>query len=141
MGWHALVPGRYASAMALPVVPNTLFQIGRIVIGTAFVVAPAKAGDGWVGEAAVADGGVMARAFGGRDIALGIATIAAASDRRLFTTLLATGVMVDAIDCAATVAAGDRIPQQARTVSGALAAGAALNGIGLLLRASRSNAA
>lgn len=118
--------------MALPVIPNGLFQLGRIVIGAAFVAAPAKAGDGWVGEAAIADGGVMARAFGGRDIALGIATIAAARDRKLLSTLLAVGVMVDVIDCAATVAAGDRIPRQGRVASAALAAGAAINGVGLL---------
>lgn len=119
----------------LPAVPNTAFQLGRVLIGIAFVAAPGRAGEGWVGDAATADGGVMARAFGGRDIALGVATIAAAREQKVLRPLLALGVMVDAIDCAATVAAGDRIPKQARVVSAGVAALAAVNGARLLARA------
>ena len=118
----------------IPAVPNTVFQLGRVLIGAAFVAAPVRAGEGWIGDAAGADGGVMARAFGGRDIALGVATIVAAREPRVLRPLLALGVMVDVIDCAATIAAGERIPKQARTVSAAVAAMAAVNGARLLAR-------
>ncbi|MFM8527037.1 MAG: hypothetical protein ACKOBH_02800 [bacterium] len=121
-----------------PAVPNTIFQAGRILIGSAFVVAPGKAGEGWVGDTALSDGGVMARAFGARDIALGVAAIIAERERRGLAPLLAVGVMVDAVDCAATLAAGDRIPRQARMVSATLAAAATHNGVLLLAREMKS---
>lgn len=115
-----------------PTVPNTIFQAGRIAIGAAFVIAPGKAGEGWVGDTALADGGVIARAFGARDIALGAAAIVAEREGRGLAPLLAAGVMVDATDCLATIAAGDRIPQKARVVSATVAALATLNGALLL---------
>ena len=114
--------------------PNTIFQAGRILIGAAFVAAPGKAGEGWVGDTASADGGVIARAFGARDVALGIATIVAEREERGLASLLAVGMMVDAVDCLATIAAGERIPAKARMASATLAAAAALNGAILLAR-------
>ena len=117
--------------MALAI-PNVLFQAGRIVIGAAFLANPEQASSRWVGEeAAGADGGVMARAFGVRDVALGAATIAAARSGNL-RTLLALGILCDVVDCVATLAAGEKIPQQARVLTAAVAAGAALNGVALL---------
>jgi len=79
----------------------------------------------------------MARAFGARDIALGIATVAAQSHGGGYRTLLAVGVFCDAVDCGATILAGDRIPDRARLLTAAVAAGAALNGLLLLARACR----
>jgi hypothetical protein len=119
-------------------IPNSLFQAGRIVIGAGFVAAPEAIGRSWIGDAANADGGIMARAFGGRDIALGAATLLAARDAKTLAPLLALGVMVDSIDCAATLAAGEKIPDRTRFVSAAIAAGAAINGLRLFARA-RSN--
>lgn len=117
--------------MALAI-PNVLFQAGRIAVGVAFLANTEQASSRWIGdEAAGADGGVMARAFGVRDVALGAATISAARGGNL-RTLLALGILCDVVDCAATLAAGERIPQQARVVSAAVAAGAALNGVALL---------
>ena len=121
-------------------IPNSIFQVGRIIIGAGFVAAPEAIGKTWIGDAANADGGVMARAFGGRDIALGVATLIAARDRRTLAPLLALGVMVDAIDCAATLAAGDRIPDRARNASAAVAAGAAINGLRLYAATHRGDA-
>jgi hypothetical protein len=118
----------------IPAVPNTPFQVGRILIGAAFVTSPGRAGEGWVGDAATADGGVIARAFGARDVALGVATILAARDGRGLAPLLAAGVMVDAVDCLATLAAGEKIPKNARTASALLAAAATVNGACLLAR-------
>jgi len=120
-------------------IPNSLFQVGRIVIGVAFVAAPEAVGKSWIGDAANADGGVMARAFGGRDIALGAATLIAARDAKTLAPLLALGAMVDAIDCAGTLAAGDKIPDRARYASAAVAAGAAINGLRLFARARASS--
>ena len=113
-------------------IPNVFFQAGRIVVGVAFLANTNQASARWIGdEAAGADGGVMARAFGVRDIALGAATISAGRGGNL-RTLLALGILCDVVDCAATLAAGEKIPQQARVVSAAVAAGAALNGVALL---------
>ena len=116
-------------------IPNSLFQAGRILIGAAFVAAPESVGRSWIGDAANADGGVMARAFGGRDIALGAATLIAARESKTLSSLLALGVMVDAMECGATLAAGERIPDRARYASAGLAAGAAINGLRLFARA------
>ena len=121
-------------------IPNGLFQAGRILIGAAFVAAPEAVGKSWIGDAANADGGVMARAFGGRDIALGAATLIAAPESKTLAPLLALGAMVDAIDCAATLAAGDKIPDRARYASAAVAAFAAVNGLRLLARARTASA-
>jgi hypothetical protein len=113
-------------------IPNVLFQAGRIVVGVAFLANTNQASARWIGdEAAGADVGVMARAFGVRDIALGAATISAGRGGNL-RTLLALGIFCDVVDCAATLAAGEKIPQQARVLTAAVAAGAALNGVALL---------
>lgn len=130
---------QYSRILPAPV-SNTIFQSGRILIGSAFVAAPGKAGEGWVGDTALADGGVMARAFGARDVALGVATIIAEREERGLAPLLAVGVMVDAVDCLATLAAGDRIPSQARALTATLAAAATLNGALLLARELRKGA-
>ena len=122
-------------------IPNSVFQVGRIVIGAGFVAAPEAIGKSWIGDAANADGGIMARAFGGRDIALGAATLIAARDPKTLALMLALGVMVDTIDSAATLAAGDKIPDRARYVSAAIAAGAAINGLRLFARARRGASA
>ena len=60
-----------------------------------------------------------------------IATISAARGGNL-RTLLAVGILCDVVDCAATLAAGEKIPQQSRVLTAAVAAGAALNGVALL---------
>jgi len=116
-------------------IPNNVFQVGRIVIGAGFVAAPEAIGKSWIGEAANADGGIMARAFGGRDIALGAATLLAARNPKTLAPILALGVMVDSIDCAATLAAGDKVPERTRYVSAAVAGWAALNGLRLFAAA------
>lgn len=117
----------------VPAVPNVLFQTGRIAIGLAFVADPERAGERWVGEGvAGADGGVMGRAFGVRDFALGTATLAAQARGDGYRPLLALGIACDAVDFAATLMAGDRIPPRARQVTAAVAAAAALNGVLLL---------
>ncbi|MBU3674675.1 MAG: hypothetical protein FGM34_06450 [Solirubrobacteraceae bacterium] len=117
----------------VPAVPNPIFQAGRIAIGAAFVADPERAGERWVGPGtAGADGGVMGRAFGVRDLALGTATVAAQARGSGYRTLLALGVACDAVDLAATLMAGDRIPSRARQVTAAVAAIATLNGVLLL---------
>jgi hypothetical protein len=65
---------------------------------------------------------------------LGVATILAARDGRGLAPLLAAGVMVDAVDCLATLAAGEKIPKNARTASALQAAAATVNGACLLAR-------
>ena len=54
---------------------------GRVVIGAALLAAPGAMARQWMGSVAETDGGALAiRAFGGRDLALGAATLLALRD-------------------------------------------------------------
>jgi hypothetical protein len=112
-----------------------LLSAGRILIGVAFVAAPARGAAGWIGrDAEHAGTQVMARAFGGRDIALGAATLATVGSRGPLLPLVLGGVLADATDAAGTLAAGDRIPAAARRTAAAVAVGAALTGAWIATR-------
>ena len=116
-----------------------LLSAGRIVLGAAFVAAPSRGAAGWIGRDAERPGTqVMTRAFGGRDVALGAATLAAAGGRGPLLPLVLAGVLVDATDAAGTLAAGDGIPPAARRASTAVAVAAALTGVWIATRLDRS---
>lgn len=78
----------------------------RVLFGAAFLVVPGRAAKSWIGPAAAsAGGGVMVRAAGARDLALGAGALAAlrgAADARPW---LAAHLVSDATDAAATWAA------------------------------------
>lgn len=105
---------------------------GRVAFGLALVGAPARIGSSWLGP----DGErrsthVALRGLGARDIALaGGAGWAAARGSAVRPWLLAT-VGGDLADIAATLAAGDTLPQRARTGTVLLAGGSALAWAGL----------
>jgi len=118
------VDGREAITIAL--------AAGRVAFGLALVGAPARIGSSWLGP----DGErrsthVALRGLGARDIALaGGAGWAAARGSAVRPWLLAT-VGGDLADIAATLAAGDTLPQRARTGTVLLAGGSALAWAGL----------
>jgi hypothetical protein len=115
-------------------------NVGRAVVGGALLAAPARAGAAWVGpEAALPSTGVMTRAMGARDLGLALGTLAAlrsgsrGGGGRARTWLLA-GVLADAADLAATLAAGRSLPPAGRNGTAVVAATATATGLALALR-------
>lgn len=100
---------------------------GRVAFGLALVGAPGRIGPSWLGP----DGErrsthVALRGLGARDIALaGGAAWAAATGSATRPWLIAT-VGGDLSDIAATLAAGEALPERARTGTLLLAGGSAL---------------
>jgi hypothetical protein len=102
---------------------------GRIVVGGAFVLAPGLAGRLWIGadseRRAVK---VLGRAFGVRDLALGLGVVIALERGAPVRGWIEGGVLSDAVDVTATALAGDSIPPDVRR--GALALGASSAALG-----------
>lgn len=106
----------------------------RIAIGvTALVIPPLMAGP-WVGAGAKRmDVRLMARAAGGRDVALGVGTLLARrdGDERALRHWLRMGALSDATDATLTLANFKRLPRFGRMGVLASAGGAALVGLWL----------
>jgi len=106
---------------------------GRAALGAGMVAAPVLAGRPWIGpDASSAGAKVIGRAFGVRDVVLGLGTIEADRRGEGLRTWIAAGVIADAVDLVATLAAGDEIPARGRRAVAVLASGAALTGLVLL---------
>lgn len=87
--------------------------VNRIAIGLAYVVAPGRAGRGWIGDAAE-DGAakVFTRALGARDLALGAGALRALSgDGAGARPWLAGQALADGTDLVATLLARDHLPR------------------------------
>jgi hypothetical protein len=96
---------------------------GRMVVGAAFALAPRLAGRTWIGRHAdPRPVRVFARAFGVRDLALGLGVVIALDRGAPVRGWIEGGVLSDVVDVCATLLAGDSIPADARR--GALALGA-----------------
>lgn len=88
---------------------------GRMAIGAALVLAPRLAGPMWIGDAADSRAvKVLARAFGARDLALGLGTAVALDRGGPVRGWLEGAALADAVDFVATLVAGDSIPRGAR---------------------------
>jgi hypothetical protein len=101
---------------------------GRIAFGGSALIAPRLLGSTWVGDAAAPPGfGVIARAFGIRDLGLGVGTFQAlqSGNRQALRTWLIVGLAADAVDLGATIAARDKLPSRAVPML-ALLAGSAI---------------
>ena len=114
-------------------------NVGRAVVGGALLAAPARAGAAWVGpEAALPSTGVMMRAMGARDLGLALGTLAALRSGSRggggARTWLLAGVLADAADLAATLAAGRSLPPAGRNGTAVVAATATATGLALALR-------
>ena len=114
-------------------------NVGRAVVGGALLAAPARAGAAWVGpEAALPSTGVMTRAMGARDLGLALGTLGALRSGRRDgggpRTWLLAGVLADAADLAATLAAGRSLPPAGRNGTAVVAVTATATGLALALR-------
>lgn len=101
--------------------------IGRLALGAALLLAPGRAGRGWIGEAARSPGGKVAlRALGSRDLVLGYGVIHAldTGDDSLRDWVTLAG-LCDLTDAAASVVAFRRLPTKGRWLAVTLAGGAA----------------
>ncbi len=113
-----------------------LLQGGRVVIGAALLVAPAAAGELWVGSPARSAGGQVAlRALGARDFVLGLGAMRAArsGDVSSAAAWCAALAACDAVDGVATGAVRAELPSGGLPVM-ALAFGAAAAGVALAAR-------
>ena len=105
---------------------------GRQLVGAAFVVAPGLAGGAWVGsDARRRPVKVLARAFGARDLAIGLGVVIALDRGAPVRGWIESGVLSDAIDVAASLLAGSSIPPALRWPCVALGAGSAALGVWL----------
>jgi hypothetical protein len=101
----------------------------RIAIGAAFVLLPGLAGRMWIGsDAARRPVKVLARAFGARDLAIGLGIVIALDRGTPVRGWIEAGVLSDGIDTAASLLAGDSIPAAIRWPAIALGAGSTAAG-------------
>jgi hypothetical protein len=105
---------------------------GRIAVGAAFVLLPGLAGRMWIsGDAARRPVKVLARAFGARDLAIGLGVVIALDRGTPVRGWIEAGVLSDAIDTCASLLAGSSIPPAIRWPCIALGAGSAAAGAAL----------
>jgi hypothetical protein len=117
-------PRRLASTLA----------IGRLAIGAALVAKPqSEVGGGWVGseEAQRPTTALLFRSVGARDMALGLGTLGALRQGGRMAPWLLGATLADAVDLAATFAAGKAIPVKGRAAILVLAGGAIVSQLAL----------
>jgi hypothetical protein len=108
---------------------------GRMLVGAAFVLAPGLAGRLWIGrDASQRSVKVLARAFGVRDLALGLGVVIALDRGTPVRSWIEGGVLSDAVDVCASLLAGDSIPRDVRRGALALGASSAVLGAALSRR-------
>lgn len=108
-----------------------IIAVGRAVLGIALLLAPDRVSSRWLGTTSEPVR-ILTRGLGARDLALGVATIAALQRRGDARRWAAVAVVADGADAVANVAAGDRIPPAGRWGTAALAGGSALVGVWLV---------
>lgn len=102
---------------------------GRQLVGAAFVLVPGLAGSAWIGpDARRRPVKVLARAYGARDLAIGLGVVIALDRGAPVRGWIEAGVLSDAIDAAASLLAGSSIPPAIRWPCVALGAGSAALG-------------
>lgn len=102
---------------------------GRIAVGAGLVVAPGLLLRPWIGADAASPGTrLLARAMGGRDIALGIGLLLAARHEAPVRGWLEAGILADATDAAAALVALRRLPKGRAVLMALAGVGGALAG-------------
>ena len=111
---------------------GTSLAIGRVLAGTAFLVAPEQTLSGWVGSRTAKRGGaqLIGRALGVRDLVVGLGALAA-NDESVRNWYVA-GALSDAVDLASTLAADD-IPATGRVGVSAIAVAALVVGVACIV--------
>jgi hypothetical protein len=104
--------------------------VARTGIGVVALAAPEVVGRPWVGEAAgTAQGRLLTRALGGRDLALGVGALVTLGTGQPAAGLwVGMGAAADSLDVLATVAAWPRLPAVGRWLVALSAGGAAAAG-------------
>ena len=112
----------------------------RIGIGACLIALPGLAGRAWIGKPAKQVPSKAAlRAVGGRDIAIGLGTVIAATRNQPLTGWVVAGALADGSDAVATVAAWDHLPATRLPILvTALATVAAEVALGLQIAASKA---
>ena len=110
-----------------------LLATARTALGVGVLAAPERVTAGWLGEAnaslpVVVD---LARSLGARDLALGIATLAALEDPVLGPRVQLLCAIVDGVDTAATILARAALPR--RGVIGTVVIAGVSAGVGVHL--------
>lgn len=109
-----------------------LWGLARAALGAAALVKPADVAGLWVGKVRPAHAGaVLARALGGRDIALGVGMATAAATGREVLPWIIAGGAADAVDTAATLVSWRRLPGRGRLIVLVLAGGSTAFAAGL----------
>jgi hypothetical protein len=99
---------------------------GRMAVGAAFMLAPGLAGRTWVGaDAARPSAKLLSRAFGVRDLALGLGVVIAIDRGAPVRGWLEGSALSDAVDFLASLAGGSTVPPLMRPGVLALGAGSA----------------
>jgi hypothetical protein len=99
---------------------------GRQLVGAAFVLAPGLAGRAWIGsDASRRPVKVLARAFGARDLAIGLGIVIALDRGAPVRGWLEGAALSDAVDTLASLLAGNSIPPAIRWPCVALGASSA----------------
>jgi hypothetical protein len=115
--------------------PRSLARLhgaARLAVGAAYVAAPRLAARAWIGaDGSRASVGVLARAFGARDGAIGLGVLRAVGTGHGARPWVRAGVAADAADLVATLRARDSLPAP-RVFGVALIAGGSV-AIGLWL--------
>jgi hypothetical protein len=116
----------------------TAVAVVRTAIGVVALVSPSLVGRPWVGTAADGTcGRVLARALGGRDLALGLGALAALQQPPLAGTdhagsvaglWVGMGAMADSLDVLTTAITWHELPRISRWLVAASAAGATVVG-------------
>jgi hypothetical protein len=107
--------------------PVTGLSLGRIAVGVASIAAPKLVSSRLTGSGT--GPGLLTQWFGNREIALGVATLAASGKAR--RNLVLVGIAVDAADAATAYLAveSDDVPRAVGLPGAAIAAGAVVAGL------------
>ncbi len=102
---------------------------GRVGVGGVAVLAPRVMAKPWIGERGNDPlAAVLARALGGRDLALGLGVLMASRRRQSLRGWVEAGALADLVDAAVTLVAFGRLPNRGRVLVLAAAGGAAVVG-------------
>jgi hypothetical protein len=106
-----------------------VLAVGRVLLGGAYVGAPGLANPPWIGS----DGKrpsthVLGAAFGSRDAAIGLGTLAALRGGRDVRAWVLAGLVGDAADLVATLRAREHLPARAVAAVALMATGAIVTG-------------
>jgi hypothetical protein len=102
---------------------------GRTGLGAVALIAPGVVAQPWIGDRANDPlSAVLARALGGRDLALGLGVLIASRHGQPLRRWVEAGALADLVDATVTVAAFARLPRRGRLLVLVAAGGAAVVG-------------